>query len=152
MIGSPEIISCPDNLFLVLMRHRNLQSFIARTSSSLNFHRSQSVNRGIRYLSYTMDNRAKLQPAARVAGRKQDVWYVYYIHDNIRIVSCNYQHQQRLSFRDSTCPCSYSSSHLPIGTNSSAGRLSTKPQRLLPSNRLSTWVKASLDTILHHIS
>jgi len=31
---------------------------------------------GVRHFTPTMDNKGKIQPAKRVAGRKQDVWYV----------------------------------------------------------------------------
>lgn len=54
------------------MSRRALTSLL-QSSNSASFSKNITA---VRRFHRTMDLRAKLQPAARVAGQKQDVWYV----------------------------------------------------------------------------
>jgi hypothetical protein len=49
---------------------------LARTQLQQVIPKSQASGFGCRYFHPTMDARASLKPAARVAAQRQDVWYV----------------------------------------------------------------------------
>jgi hypothetical protein len=50
-----------------------LSSFLALRNNK----HTQTTRLAVRSFSTTMDNRAKLLPAARVSNNRQDVWYVW---------------------------------------------------------------------------
>jgi hypothetical protein len=107
-------------------------------------HGGQHFAKVVRGFTSSMDKGAKLKPAARVAGQKQDVWYVRDVYI-FQLTPSQLQRRDLYWSSILSVICNVAVTH----AKHNPGLLLTKRLLHLLNSQLSTWVKDSLATIPH---